>query len=286
MGTATKYVRLGAGAPKSEKSGFEEDFKTVAKIMYETAGVNLTDKKKQLVQSRLTRRFRELGMASLSDYVKLVSSPAGSKELSSMVDALTTNKTFFFREPAHFEYLVDTFLPDLKDKRQIKIWSAGCSSGEEAYTLAMVLEDALGRSTQSYKILATDICTTVLATAKKGIYPADAVDGIPEGFRKRFLRNATVPETGKPGVEVVPELRRKVSVARLNLMGQWPMKGPFDAIFCRNVMIYFDKKTRQNLVRRYWNLLAPGGTLFIGHSETLGTEDLGYRFVQPAVYRK
>lgn len=287
MATATKYKRLGSNSPASEEEAFEQQFQTVSRIIYDSAGIALTDKKQELVRSRLTRRFRELGLSSLGEYVDLVSGPNAKDELPAMIDALTTNKTFFFREPAHFDFLVRNVIPNLPSgHRELRIWSAGCSSGEEAYSLAMILKDALARSTLSFRILATDICAPVLATAKAGIYPAKALDGVPHEYRKRFLRKIKDPSSGQDAIEVAPELRRLVSIGRLNLMGEWPMKGPFDCIFCRNVMIYFDKETRNNLVRRYRQLLRPGGYLFIGHSETLGSDDLGYRFIQPAVYQK
>lgn len=287
MATATKYKRLGSNNPASDDEAFEKQFQTVSRIIYDSAGIALTDKKQELVRSRLTRRFRELGLANLGEYVDLVSGPNAKDELPSMIDALTTNKTFFFRESAHFDYLVDTVIPNLPPGHQeLRVWSAGCSSGEEAYSLAMVLKDTLGRKAMSFRILATDICAPVLATAKAGVYPNKALDSVPQEYQKRFLRKVQDPASGADAIEVTPELRKSVSFGRLNLMGEWPMKGPFDCIFCRNVMIYFDKETRNNLVKRYWRLLRPGGYLFIGHSETLGTEDLGYRFIQPAVYQK
>ncbi|MGZ8471413.1 MAG: CheR family methyltransferase, partial [Gemmatirosa sp.] len=210
--------------------------------------------------------------------------------LAEMVDLLTTNKTSFFREAAHFDFLRDRLLPSL-GPGPVRIWSAGCSSGEEPYTLAMVIRglwpDAERRDV---KILATDISKRVLATAAAGVYPDALLEDVPHDLLRRHWMRASREDVARPGAaggwRAGDSLRSLITFAPLNLMGAWPMRGPFQAIFCRNVMIYFDKATQQALVNRYYDLLAPGGHLFVGHSESLSALSHGFSYVQPAVYRK
>jgi chemotaxis protein methyltransferase CheR len=256
-----------------------QHFREISGIVYDVAGIRLPEGKEGLVRSRLGKRLRARGLASYGDYLALVRQPGGD-ELAEMVDALTTNKTDFFREPAHFDFLRQRVLPKLGNG-PLRLWSAGCSTGEEPYTLAMVLRDSLGDlARRDVKILATDISRRVLAHAKAGVYADGPMDGVPAEVRRRhFVRVAD-------GWEVAPALRALVTFAPLNLMGAWPMRGPFQAIFCRNVMIYFDRPTQQALVRRYYELLAPGGYLFVGHSESLSALDHAFTYVQPAVYQR
>jgi chemotaxis protein methyltransferase CheR len=272
-------------APALPVAGFAEaeltaaHFAAVSRIAYEIAGIQLREGKEGLVRSRLAKRLRALGLASYDDYLARVAADAG--ELSQMVDALTTNKTNFFREPAHFDFLRDRLLPAL-GPRPVRVWSAGCSTGEEPYTLAMVLRDALPEAAlRETRVLATDISPRVLAHARAGRYAEAVAEEVPAELRRRHFTRA-------PGGawDAGPGLRALIAFARLNLMGAWPMRGPFDAIFCRNVMIYFDKPTQQTLVARFLELLAPGGYLFVGHSESLSGIAHGYTYVQPAVYRR
>ena len=259
-----------------------EQFRDISRTVYDVAGIQLRPGKEGLVRSRLAKRLRALGLTTYDDYLARVAGDASGRELSEMVDALTTNKTNFFREPAHFDFLRGRVLPALPAGGAVRIWSAGCSTGEEPYTLGMVLHEALpDLARRDVKILATDISSRVLAQAKAGRYvEAVAADVPPELLRRHFTR--------VPGGtwEVGASLRDLVTFARLNLMEPWPMRGPFQAIFCRNVMIYFDKPTQQRLVARYYDLLAPGGHLFVGHSESLSGITHGFSYVQPAVYRK
>lgn len=258
----------------------EGRFGTIQRLLYETAGIALNDAKRELVHSRLTRRIRRLGGGSISEYVDFVQTEEGRSELTEMVDILTTNKTSFFRESPHFDLLRRIARDRGPSARGMTVWSAGCSSGEEAYTLAMVLADC--PSSDPARILATDISERVLERARAAIYGEDQVGPVPAEARQRHLKRG--PE---PGTWVVSdELRSMVRLGRLNLMGPWPMRGPFDAIFCRNVMIYFDTPTRQSLVQRFETLLPPGGFLFVGHSESLTALDHGLTYVQPAVYRR
>ena len=201
-----------------------------------------------------------------------------------MVDALTTNKTSFLRERAHFDYLRDSLLPTLN--HPVRIWSAGCSSGEEPYTLAMLLLDHnMTGTARDAQVLATDISQRMLATAQAGVYPAEIMSDVPVEWRRRYWARLDLNQPGG-SVSATPLLRSVVKFASLNLMDHWPMRGPFDAIFCRNVMIYFDKQTQQRLVERFSDLLRPGGHLFVGHSESLTGTSHQLRYVQPAVYVK
>jgi chemotaxis protein methyltransferase CheR len=261
----------------------EAQFRRIAQRMYEIAGITLPRGKETLVRSRLAGRLRLLGLADYGAYLTYLDQDASGVELTAMVDALTTNKTSFFRESAHFDLLEQRVLPELaRRNRPIRIWSAGCSSGEEAYTIAMLLRDHVPQLDRlDARILATDISTRMLARAQAAVYDADGLRDVPQDMRRRHF--AAVP--GQPRVFQVSEATRKlVRVAQLNLMADWPMRGPFDVIFCRNVMIYFDKPTQERLVQRFWRLLAPGGYLLVGHSESLTALAHEFRYVQPAAY--
>jgi chemotaxis protein methyltransferase CheR len=258
-----------------------DDFRRVRRIAYERAGLAIAVGKEGLIRSRLAKRLRECQHTSFSAYLDEIDAGACGNELSVLIDLLTTNKTDFFREPAHFEYLLDHIVPaSVSAGLPIRIWSAGCSTGEEAYTLAMVLADALP-ARYDFRILATDISTRVVARAKQGSYSNAQMAGVPDERRARWFA-----PTGDGGGLARAELRAPISFAHLNLMAPWPMSGPFDAIFCRNVMLYFDKPTVTALVARFHQLLAPAGHLFIGHTESLTAIDHDYRYIQPAVYAK
>ena len=277
----TAPALLAAGFAGGEADLSPAQFHEISRIVYDVAGIVLREGKEGLVRSRLSRRLRALGLPSYEAYLAFLAADRDGRELVEMVDALTTNKTNFFREPAHFDFLRDRLLPALP-AGPVRIWSAGCSTGEEPYTLAMVLHEALPDPARSgAKILATDISTRVLAQAKAGRFAEAVAEEVPTDLRRRHF--ARLPNGGW---EAGPSLRGLVTFARLNLMGPWPMRGPFQAIFCRNVMIYFDKATQQKLVSRYHDLLAPGGYLFVGHSESLSGIAHRFAYVQPAVYRK
>ena len=263
----------------------EAQFNAISSLVKSLAGINLTEAKKELVRARLTKRLRKLGLATFDDYVEYLQNDTTGAELVAMLDVLSTNTTYFFREAKHFEWLRQEVLPRLAARRRVRIWSAGCSSGEEPYSIAIVLLEAIpDLADWDAAILATDLSTEVLARARQGIYPASRLREVPPMLLGRhFTLLATKPERT---YRVNDPVRRLVHFARLNLMGQWPMKGPFDVIFCRNVMIYFDRPTRQDLIARFYSILAPGGTLFIGHSESLTGIDHSFRYVLPTVYRK
>lgn len=258
-----------------------DDFRRVRQIAYERAGLAIPNGKEGLVRSRVSKRLRERRIATFSAYLDLVEAETDGQELVKLIDLLTTNKTDFFREPAHFDFLLSQVVPTvLASGRPLRIWSAGCSSGEEPYTLSMILREAVP-ARYDFRILATDISTKVVAAAKAGTYTAQQLGDVSPARRQKWFT-----PTPDGGGTVTPELRAPISFAHLNLMATWPMAGPFDAIFCRNVMIYFDKPTVTTLVSRFHKLLTPGGHLFIGHSESLTAIEHKYRYVQPAVYAK
>jgi chemotaxis protein methyltransferase CheR len=257
------------------------EFARVAALVQRVAGIHLQPGKEGLVRARLARRLRALGADGFADYLAFVERDGTHGELREMVDALTTNKTSFFRESAHFDFLTAAVLPALAAARRApRLWSAGCSTGEEPYTLAMVARDALPASLAAEtRILATDISARVLARAAVASYTTEMVAGLPGALVRRHFAPAADGQW-----TVAEPTRRLVRLARLNLVGAWPMRGPFDAIFCRNVMIYFDKPTQAALVRRFRALLAPGGHLFVGHSESLSGIAEGLAYVRPAVW--
>lgn len=261
-------------------------FHRIAALLQRTAGIALADGKTDLVKARLDRRLRTLGMAGYDQYLDYLDRDGPQGELNAMVDALTTNTTSFFREQAHFDFLQEQVLPGLVARGQeMCFWSAGCSSGEEPYSLAAVLADALGaRAPQHVRILATDICREVLVKAEEGIASEEALSPAPAGVKASYFSKLPGPPPAR--YQVKPALKQLITFARLNLMDPWPMRGAFDVILCRNVMIYFDLPTRTRLVRRFEDMLALGGYLFIGHSESLSSMRHGLSYVQPAVYRR
>ena len=263
----------------------DDQFNAISDFVKNSCGINLHDGKKELVKARLNKRLRVLGLASFDQYINFLSSPGGAGEITLMLDAISTNLTFFFREAKHLDFLRDTVLPGLADQRansrRLRIWSAGCSSGEEPYSIAVVMHEAMSNlAGWNAGILATDLSTRVLARAKDGIYEAERFREMPRELVGRYFH------TCGEGYEVNDNLRRIVTFARLNLMHRWPMNGPFDVIFCRNVMIYFDKPTQSRLIERFSDILCPGGYLFIGHSESLAGVQHQLSYVQPTVYQK
>jgi chemotaxis protein methyltransferase CheR len=261
-----------------------DQFRAVSALVHRRCGINLHDGKYNLVRGRLARVLRETGLQDFDAYLRLVAADASGGELARLIDALTTNKTSFFREPQHFGLLRQRLLAELHvPGRRLRVWSAGCSSGEEPYSLAMVMDEELG-STADVRILATDISARMIAHARRGVYQEEALRAVPAASRLRHFR--CVSAVPSRTYEVSRRLRSLVRFARLNLLDVWPMKGRFELICCRNVMIYFDEPTRQLLVDRFWDMLAPGGYLFAGHSESLAGLRHGLQYVQPAVYRR
>lgn len=263
-----------------------KDFLQISQIVYRHCGIRLNSGKEQLVRSRLTKRLLALGVRTFDEYLKHVKADHTAQELDAMIDCLTTNKTSFFREEHHFNYLQNQILPPLKRRgKGLRIWSAGCSSGEEAYSIAMLLnEEFPDVDKTNLKILATDISSTVLAKARCGEYEKASVKDVPATFLAKYF---SLVHTNSSAIYRVDDtLRKIVHFARLNLTDAWPMKKPFDVIFCRNVMIYFDTSVQRNLVQRFYELLNPGGYLLVGHSESLLASSGEFKYVQPATYVK
>ena len=259
-------------------------------LIYEQCGINLGQQKMQLVRARLGKRLRAGGFRSYREYYEFVRNDPTRSELVHLIDAISTNTTHLFREGRHFEFLARTVRRWMEAEPPrplpIRIWSAGCSSGEEAYSIAMTMDDLLRCCPRlQFKILATDISTRMLERARRGVYPPDRLANVPAEFRRRyFLR---IVEDGEPLAQVRPELRRAVRFARLNLVNEpFPFRNGFDVIFCRNVMIYFDRPTQQALVSKFTAALNPGGYLLIGHSESLNNTQHALRYVMPTVYAK
>ncbi|MGJ5181936.1 CheR family methyltransferase [Bradyrhizobium oligotrophicum] len=246
----------------------DRDFRKLSKLVMDNAGIVLSERKRAFVHGRLGRRLRALGLNDFAQYCRLLETSGGDDELRNFINAVTTNHTSFFRESHHLDHLSRAILPELmtanSDTRRIRIWSAGCSSGEEPYSIAMTL---LGSTASlagwNTKILASDLDTNVIAHAARGVYDTERAEGIPVALRNRF----TTMHDGN--VVMNDELCDLITFAHLNLLEAWPMSGPFDVIFCRNVVIYFDKPTQMRLFDRYANVLKPDGWLIIGHSENL-----------------
>ncbi|MFC5436764.1 CheR family methyltransferase [Rhodanobacter umsongensis] len=266
------------------------EFEYLRAFVLEHCGIALGEQKHQLVQGRLLRRLRALGLPDFASYCELLRSDPYS-ELGELASAISTNVTAFFREVHHYDLLVDELLPRwLQEKRRegdrLRIWSAGCSTGEEPYALAMVLAEAIdqGGSKVDARILATDLSPQALETARKGVYPLERLAGISAERCRRWMLRGEGEYDGLACVH--PRLRELVTIEPLNLLHPWPMRGPFDAIFCRNVVIYFDQPTKQRLFRRYAELLPPGGYLFLGHSESLHGVNDQFELIGRTVYRK
>jgi len=259
-------------------------FRKISQLVYQWSGINLPPGKEELVKTRLTKRLRALGLRSFEAYLDHLNNDRPEGELVSLIDVMTTNKTSFFRESQHFDYLCQKIVPVLK-RRKIRLWSAGCSSGEEPYSIAIRLCEAIqDLNLWEIRILATDLSTRMLSRARKGIYEKDRIREVPPLFISRYFTCTEISPVRL--YQVIDPLRRLVHFARLNLVESWPMTGPFDVIFCRNVMIYFDKPTQERLVDRFWNLLKPGGHLFVGHAESLAGSQHKFHYVQPAIYMK
>ncbi|HEY4743794.1 MAG TPA: protein-glutamate O-methyltransferase [Desulfuromonadaceae bacterium] len=270
----------------------DREFNRLSAFIYDAVGIKMPPAKKTMLEARLQKRLKALGIGTFEAYADFVFSADGQRdELVHLIDVVTTNKTDFFREPAHFEYLVKTALPALIDDREagfrspFKVWSAGCSTGEEPYTLAMVLAE-FGEANPGFRssILASDISTVVLAKSRNAIYTEDRVDPIPLHLKKKYLLKSR--DRSKGLVRIVPQLRSMVQFRRLNFMEDFSMPEQMDVIFCRNVIIYFDKPTQERLLNRFWKQLVPGGFLFLGHSETLNGLDVPLTSVASTVYRK
>ncbi len=261
-----------------------KNFEQVVAMIYQISGINLSDRKEDMVYSRLARRLRKMGLTSFDKYLNLIDE--NIEEKKAFVNALTTNLTHFFREEHHFDYLTRKFIPDLlaKNTKRIRFWSAGCSTGEEPYTLSMIWKAIKSRPRDiDFKILATDLDTNVIETAERGIYSIDKLVPVAEEYQGWFQQSSECSSTQK---QISRELKKYIFFKQLNLMKEWPVKGPFQLIICRNVLIYFDKITQENLINRYYDLLSPGGCLILGHSENLGGNRKLFENKGKTIFRK
>lgn len=258
----------------------DNEFDRFSRLIYELAGIHLSSAKKALVSGRLGRRLRHHALNSYSEYYRLVTSGQEPAEQQVLVDLLTTNETYFFREPRHFEFLREQILPHHRGG-EFKVWSAACSSGQEPYTLAMVLADRLGHG--RWSLLGTDISSQVLDKARRGVYTLAEARHIPAEYLKRYCMKGVREQQGNFAIE--RRLREAVNFRQLNLNGAWEMAQKFDLIMLRNVMIYFERDTKARLIERLANQLAPGGHLIIGHSETLNGVSERFRTLSPSIYQ-
>ena len=264
-------------------------FERIRTLVYDYCGINLTEQKRSLVVGRLNKMLRTRGIASFDHYCALLEQDSSGRTLGELVNRISTNHTYFYRERAHFEFFRDAALPEfaaaLRRERSndLRIWCAGCATGEEPYMLVMQMMEYFGSEYGRWDagVLATDISSQALAAAVEGIYPEERLGELPQHYRERYFFRV------RDGWQVRDEVRREVTFRRFNLMNRtFPFREPFHAIFCRNVMIYFDQPVREALVVRFHRHTRPGGYLFIGHSESLGRERSPYAYVMPALYRR
>ncbi|OGS91853.1 MAG: SAM-dependent methyltransferase [Gallionellales bacterium GWA2_60_18] len=260
----------------------DQEFSQFQKLIYQLAGISLSPAKKPLVGGRLAKRLTQHHLDTYGDYFKLLTANSNADELQVAVDLLTTNETYFFREPKHFDFLRDKVLSGHKPGRNFRVWSAACSSGEEPYSIAMVLADHLGDG--PWEVVASDICTRVLDKARSGHYPMDRIDGISREHLSRYCLKGVGAQ--EHTLLVDKKLRARVNFMQINLNQQLPGLGEFDVIFLRNVMIYFNQETKRQIVQRMLPLLKPGGHFLIGHSESLNGVADTLRTLAPSIYRK
>ncbi len=282
-------------APLSDASGHrvrefafgEDDFQALRTLVKSLTGIHLTEQKRELVYGRLTRRLRALRLHSFAEYRELLAHD--QREVTELCNAITTNLTSFFREPHHFQYLRDEWLApliaDARANRRLRIWSAACSTGEEPYSIAMTVLESLPHPERwDVRILATDLDSEVLDRARRGIYPLERLNGVSAERQARFFRDA---HDGRSAVrQIAPEPAALITFKQLNLMQSLPMKGPLDVVFCRNVVIYFDKETQRDLFARISRLQRPGDLLFLGHSESLFKVSDSYALIGKSIYRR
>ena len=255
------------------------EFQKVQGLIYKYCGINLHEGKEALVRARLMKRMRKLEIREFSSYLTFMEEDTSGAEFLSLVDVLTTNKTNFFRESKHFDFIRQEVIPAMGN-RPVKWWSAGCSTGEEPVSWAITLLEEQRKWASNVKILATDLSRDVVHFAKEGVYSSKKMAEVPMPVKKKYFR------TLQDGHQVREEVMDMITYGGLNLKKPWPLKGPFHMIMCRNVMIYFNQQTQQRLVSRFCDLLESGGYLFLGHSESVSTENKRFLNVRPAVYQK
>lgn len=277
------------GSDANQLEFTETEFNQVRELIYEMTGINMGESKRQLLYRRLAGRIKVLGMDSFSEYLARLRS-GDDTELEVFTNSITTNLTSFFREQHHFDYLSETIIPELlrckrRTEKRLRIWSAGCSTGEEPYSIAATLRDSIPDiASWDAKLLCTDIDSDVLNKAQNGIYAEERIEKVPDDIKKRWFQHSE--QDGKTIVQVNRRLKEIITFKQLNLMHEWPMKGPFDVIFCRNVVIYFDKKTQRVLVDRFADLLDEGGHLVLGHSESLHEVSDRFELIGKTIYKK
>jgi len=264
----------------------DAEFKQLIVYIKSNYGINLTQKR-NLIEGRLSNMLIEKGFTNFSDYLNYIFSDATKSEITTLVNKITTNHTFFMREREHFDYFEKIVLPYLETtvkRKDLRIWSAGCSTGEEPYTLAMIIAEYFGSNRIAWdtKVLASDISVNVLEIAERGIYPLEALDVMPKMWKSKYFKTID-----KMNYQVLDQIKQEVVFRIFNLMDEtFPFKQQFHTIFCRNVMIYFDHDTKMKLIQKFYDMTEPGGYLFIGHSESIGRYETSYKYVMPAVYRK
>ena len=269
-----------------------EEYELFRRLVYDKSGINLGGQKQQLVRARLGKRLRQGGFPSYRAYYEFVERDPTGEELAALLDSISTNTTHLFREMRHFDLLhqiVSRWAADKAWRREndtLRIWSAGCSSGEEPYSIAMTVHDALAATSgPAVKILASDLSTKVLAVAQQGVFDAHRVGTVPPQYKRRYLHQ--LRGDGQPMLQVTPEIQQMITFTRFNLMRpQYPFRHGFHVIFCRNVMIYFDRPTQEALVHKYTEHMRSGGYLMIGHSESLNAVQHSLAYVEPTVYQK
>lgn len=264
----------------------DQEFRRIADYMKKNFGIHLSDEKKTMVVGRLSQVLLSLDIHSFSDYMDYIAADTSGEAERTFINRMTTNHTYFMREESHFHYVRDHVLPHLLPRvknRDLRVWSAGCSTGEEAWTLAMLIDEFLGneRSGWDARILATDISDKVLSYAVRGVYSSEAVAPLPAHWLQTYFQ-----PVGNGQFEIVPRIRDEVIFRRFNLMDPFPFKGKFHMIFCRNVMIYFDESTKYELLDKFYRALEPQGYLFIGHSETINRDQCRLKYIMPSVYQK
>lgn len=266
------------------------EFSKISRLVYENSGILLTEAKKELVKSRLTKRLRDGQFKSFNEYYKYILKDDSGKELVFLLDSISTNFTFFFREPKHFEYLREGFLPELirrkrNRERKIRFWSAGCSSGEEAYSIVMTILEVIDNPlVWDIRILATDLSSRMLQVAKSGIYHKEKVSGLSSTLLKKYFLKGD--DKWKDYVKIKDHIKQYIQFQRVNLAESFPARDSFDCIFCRNVMIYFDKIIQKKIIDRFYEALNPDGLLVIGHSETLSGIEHSFQYLKPSIYKK
>jgi chemotaxis protein methyltransferase CheR len=268
-----------------------EDFRRLSSFIFREYGIKMPEVKRTMLQSRLHKRLRELNISNYKEYVDFVFSKEGQdNEVIHMIDVVSTNKTDFFREPVHFDFLHSVALPEIlggeRPNRMIKLWSAGCSSGEEPYTLAMSLGEYMTQHPGfDYSILATDISTRILKSAVEAIYKENRVEMLPIQLKKKYLLKSK--DRLNPSVRIIPELRRRITFQRLNFMdNHYNVPEGMDIIFCRNVLIYFDRETQERVINKLCTKLKPNGFFFLGHSESITNFDVPLKQLKPTIFRK